>query len=173
MRAHLGGDIVDAESSGGRVGEHAGDERTQLTAVIVWRLSLLRRRGDEGPDAAPRVDDAGALELGVDASDSVGVDAEIDGELADGRELIAGLEAAGGDRGAEAAVELCVDWGAIPRVDGNQGAGDHVTYCTSSLEQVNQEKSLGAEPRLFQTGRAAYFDTIFRLSAEIIILPPP
>ena len=150
MRAHLGGDIVDAESSGGRVGEHAGDERAQLTAVMVRRLSLLRRRNDERPDAAPRVDDTGALELGVDARDGVGVDAEVDGELADGRELIADMEAAGRDRGAKAAVELRVDRGAIPRVDGNQGGGCRVIYCTSSLEQVNQEKSLGAN-RGFRT----------------------
>lgn len=139
MRAHLGGDIVDAESSGGRVGEHAGDERTQLTAVMVRRLSLLRRRGDERPDAAPRVDDAGALELGVDARDGVGVDAEIDGELADGRELIADLETTGGDGGAKAAIELRVDRCAIPRVDGNQGDGHYVHYCTSSLEQVKSK----------------------------------
>src|SRR5260221_9781429 len=105
MRAHLGGDIVDAESSGGRVPDDARDERAQLTAVVVRRLSLLRCGGDERADAAARLDDAGALELGVDAGDGIGVDAEVDGELADGGELIAGLEAAGGDRGAEGAIE--------------------------------------------------------------------
>ena len=125
MRAHLRGDIVDAESSGGRVGENAGDERAQLTAVVIRRLGLLRRRGDKGPDATPRFDDAGALELGVDARDSVGVDAEVDGELADGRELIADMEAAGGNRRAEATVELGVDRRSIPSVDGNQGNRDH------------------------------------------------
>ena len=84
MRPHLGGHIVDAESSGGRVPEHAGHERAQLTPVMVRRLCLLRGRGHERADAAPRLDDAGALELGVDPGDGVGVDAEIDGELADG-----------------------------------------------------------------------------------------
>ena len=74
-----------------------------------------------------RVDDAGALELGVDAGDGVGVDAEVDGELADGGELIADLEAAGGDRGAEAAIELGVDRGAVPRVDGNERPGRHLS----------------------------------------------
>ena len=113
MRAHLGGDIVDAESSGGRVSDHARDERAQLAAVMVRRLCLLRRGGDERADAAARFDDAGALELGVDARDGVGVDAEVDGELADGGELIADLEAAGGDGGAQAAIELRVNRGAI------------------------------------------------------------
>ena len=44
---------------------------------------------DERPDAAPGLDDAGALELRVDPRHGVGVDAEIDGELADGRQLVA------------------------------------------------------------------------------------
>ena len=113
MRPQLGGDIVDAESGGGGVAEDAGHERAQLTAVMVRRVCLLRRGGDERADAAPRLDDAGALELGVDAGDGVGVDAEVDGELADGRQLIAGLEAAGGDGGAQAAVELRVDRRAV------------------------------------------------------------
>src|SRR6185295_1748206 len=147
MRAHLGGDIVDAESSGGRVSDHARDERAQLTAVMVRRLCLLRRGGDERADAAPGLDDAGTLELGIDARDGVGVDAEVDGELADGWELVADLEAAGGDRGAQAAVELGVDRRAVLRVDGNEGAGRHVTYCTNSLEQVKPEKG-GQNARL-------------------------
>jgi len=68
MRPHLGGDIVDAESCGGRVRENAGDERAQLTTVMVRRVSLLGRGDDERADAAPGFDDAGALELGVDAA---------------------------------------------------------------------------------------------------------
>ena len=76
---------------------------------------------DERADAAPRLDHAGALELGVDARDGVGVDAEVDGELADGRQLVAGLQAAGGDRRAQPAFELRVDRRAVLRVDGNEG----------------------------------------------------
>jgi hypothetical protein len=91
---------------------------------MVRRLRLLRCGGDERPDAAPRLDDAGPLELGVDAGDGVGVDAEVDGELADGGQLVAGLEAAGGNGGAKRAIELRVDRSAIPRVDGNEGTAD-------------------------------------------------
>ncbi len=64
---------------------------------------------DEGADAAARFDHAGAFELGVDARDGVGVDAELDGELPDGRQLIAGPQAAGRDGGAQRALELRVD----------------------------------------------------------------
>jgi len=81
MCAQLGGDIVDAESGRGGVPNHAGDEGAQLTAVMVGRLRLLRRRGDERPDAAPGLDDAGPLELGVDARDGVGIDAQLDRQL--------------------------------------------------------------------------------------------
>jgi hypothetical protein len=48
MRAHLGGDIVDAESSGGRVSDHARDERA-ADGGGVRRLRLVRARGDDEP----------------------------------------------------------------------------------------------------------------------------
>jgi hypothetical protein len=117
MRAHFGGDIVDAESGGGRVSDHARHECAQLTTVMVGRLCLLRRGGDEGADAAARFDDAGPFELGVDTGDGVGVDAEVDGELTDGGQLIAGLESAGRNRRAQAAIELRINRRAIVRVD--------------------------------------------------------
>src|SRR4051812_30716516 len=137
MPAQLRGDIVDAESSGSRVSDHARDERAQLAAMMIRRVGLLRRGGDERADAAARFDDAGALELRVDAGDGVGVDAEVDGELAHGRQLSAGRQAAGGNRRAQAAVELRVNRRAVPRVDGDKWSGRHVIYCTNSLEQVN------------------------------------
>jgi hypothetical protein len=148
MRAQLGGDIVDAESGRGGVPNYAGDEGTQLTAVMVGRLRLLGRRGDERPDAAPRFDDAGPLELGVDAGDSVGIDAEVDGKLANGGKLVAGLESAGGNRGAKRAIELRVDGGAIACVDRNERHhGRHVFYCTNILEQVKPKKGGNPSPQ--------------------------
>src|SRR5471032_1856339 len=107
MRPHLGGDIVDAESCGGRVRENAGDERAQLTTVMVRRVSLLGRGDDERADAAAGLDHAGAL--------------------ADGGELIAGVEASGGDGRAKPAIELRVNRGAVPRVDGNERPGCHLS----------------------------------------------
>ena len=126
------------ESRGGGVGEHAGDERAQPALVLARRLRLRGRGGDERSDAAPRLDDAGALELGVDARDGVGVDAEVDRQLADGRQLVAGPQAAGGDRGAQAALELRVDRRGIAWVDGDDA---HLHYNTSSLVQHSQASS--------------------------------
>src|SRR4051794_33284630 len=106
MRAHLGGNIVDAESSGGGFHDYARDERAQLTTMMIRRGRLLRRGGDERADAAARLDDAGALELGVDAHYRVGIDAEIDCELAHGRQLLADRKSTGGNGGAQTAIEL-------------------------------------------------------------------
>ena len=61
MGAHFGRDIVDAESGGGRVAEHASDERAQLAAMVIRRLCLKRLGDDERADAAWRFDDAGAM----------------------------------------------------------------------------------------------------------------
>ena len=52
---------------------------------------------------------AAELELAIGADDGVGIDGEIDGELADGGELIAGGELAGGDGSTDLVNDLAVD----------------------------------------------------------------
>ena len=76
------------------VGKHAGDERAQPAIVLARRMRLRRGRADERSDASPRLEHAGAFELGVHARHGIGVDFQFDGELADGRELIAGPQPA-------------------------------------------------------------------------------
>src|SRR6185503_3185504 len=71
----------------------------------------------------------------VDAGDSVCVDAEFDGQLTDGGELVAGLQPSGGDGRAHAAFELRVDWCRIARVDGQDVR--HLFICTSSIVQMS------------------------------------
>ena len=93
--------------------------------MLPCRSRADRRRVDKRSDTAPRLEDAVALELGVDACDRVGVDLELDGQLPHRRQLIAGAQAAGGNRRAQAAIELCVDRGAIPCVDGNEDGAGH------------------------------------------------
>ena len=82
------------EAGGGRVGQHARDERAQPPFVLAGGCACCGRGADERSDAAPRLDDAGALELGVDARDGVGVDAAAR-RPAGGRSA-AGRRAAGG-----------------------------------------------------------------------------
>ena len=107
--AQLGEHIVDGEARRVGVGEHARDERAQPAVVLARRVGLRRRGADERADAALGLDHAGAFELRVDPGDGVGVDLEVDGQLADGRQLVAGPQAAGGDRRAQPAFELRVD----------------------------------------------------------------
>ena len=94
MGAKCSDHIVDGETNRFGVGEHARDEGTQPTIVLTGWVSLCRRGADERPHSALGFDDAGTLEFRVDARDGVGVDAEVDRQLADGRELIADLKTA-------------------------------------------------------------------------------
>ena len=109
MRAERSDDIVDGESGSGRVGLDAYDERGQPALIVVWWMRLFGSRGHERADTAACFEDARPFELGVDARDGIGIHAQLNGELTDGRELFADLEASGGDGGAERAVELRVD----------------------------------------------------------------
>ncbi len=62
-----------------------------------------------------------AFQLGVHLRDGVGVDLEVDGELAHGRQAVADARAALRDRRANAAIELRVEGSRIVRVDGKHG----------------------------------------------------
>ena len=57
--------------------------------VLARRVRLRGGCGDERADAALGLDHAGPFELGIDAGDGVRIHVEIDGHLADGRELVA------------------------------------------------------------------------------------
>ena len=109
MRAQGADHVVQREPGRVGVGQHAGHEGPQAAIVLARWMRPGGAGRDERSDAAPGLDDAGTLQFGVDAGDGVGVDPEIDGELADGRQLIARPDAAGGNRGAEPAFELRVD----------------------------------------------------------------
>ena len=52
-------------------------------------MGLERGCRHERADATSGLDGAGALELGVDPGDGVGVDPQVDGELPDGWKLVA------------------------------------------------------------------------------------
>src|SRR5207245_8089597 len=95
-------------------------EGTQAGVVCAGWVSLCRRGADERSDSALRFDDAGTLELGVDPRDRVGIDLEVNRQLAHGRQLVPGTQAARGDGRAQPALELRVDWGRVALVDGDE-----------------------------------------------------
>jgi hypothetical protein len=120
VRPEFGEHIGDGES--GRIGirEDAGDERPEATSTFLRRPGCRRPCGaDERSDAAARFENARALEIRVYAGDRIRIDAEFDGKLADGRELVARPQPARGDGGAKAALELRIERRAVARIDGN------------------------------------------------------
>ena len=104
MCTEPGDHLVDRQAVGGGIREHTSDEGADAALVLARRVRLRGRGCDERTDAALGLDDARALELGVDARDGVGVDLEIDRQLADGRKLVAGTQPAGGNRRPYAAL---------------------------------------------------------------------
>src|SRR5438034_1125072 len=116
-------------------------ERAQPLGFLARRSRLrLSLCADERPHAAPRFEDPGALELAIHPRDGVGVDLQLHGELPHGRQLVAGVEAAGGDGGAEPAFELGVN---RRRVAGVYGDDPHLHAYTSSLVQLCQALGSG------------------------------
>ena len=86
--------IAQREAGRVGVGENAGGECAQPSIALAGWMCFARRRGDERPHAAFRLDDAGVFELGVDSRDRIGVDAQVHGELTDRRQLVARLQPA-------------------------------------------------------------------------------
>ena len=130
--------IVDRQSRGVGFGQHTRDERAKAAFVFAGRVGLSRCGADERPDAAPGLQNAGPLEFGVHAGNGVGVDTKLHGQLPHGRKLIARLQSVGGDRRAQSALELRVDWRRVVRVDGDDA---HLSYYTSSLVQIRSREA--------------------------------
>src|SRR5437867_3241316 len=117
VRFEFSDDLIECESGGGGVGQDAGDKRAPPPLVFARRPGLGRRGGHERPDAAAGFEDARPFELCVHAGNRVGVDAEVDGQLADRGQLDARGEAARRDRRPQPAFELRVDGRPVARVD--------------------------------------------------------
>ena len=133
--------VIDRETGRVGVGENARGEGAQPAVVLARGVGLCGRGPNERSNAAPGLDDAGALELGIDTGDSVGVDAKVDGQLADGRPLVARAQAASGDGRAQPAFELRVDGCRVAGVDGDDA---HLSAYASALVQVRQARRQAA-----------------------------
>src|SRR5262245_35724940 len=140
MLAERSEHFVDGESRAVRVRQQACDKRAELSVLFSCRSRLEPARGDERSDPPARFEDSGTLEVRVHARHGVGVDAQRDRELADGWQLIAGVQPPGGDGGAQTVFDLRVDGRRVARVDRENC---HLSDYTSSLVQVGQEKRPG------------------------------
>ena len=128
MRSERGEQVVNRESGSVGISQDARDEGAQPALVITRGMCLRRCRADEGANPSSGLDDAPALELGVDPGDGVRIDAELDGKLTHGGKLVAGAEPARGDGSPEAPLELRVNRGLVAGIDGDDV---HAPYYTS------------------------------------------
>ena len=78
-----------------------------LVAIAPVR-GFIRTRCHERPDAAARLDHAGALQFGVDLGDRVRVNSQVHGELPHGWQLIANPQFSGRNREADRALKLVI-----------------------------------------------------------------
>ena len=101
-------EFADGESGGAGAGDEFGDELGKLT-VALGRGVLDLVVGDERAGSLLGVEDAAQLHLAIGAGDSVGIDGQIDGDPADGGELVAGAQRGGGDGGLDLVDELAID----------------------------------------------------------------
>ena len=123
-------EIVDSNAGGACAGDELGDELGDLAAALGGRVLRVVDRvvGDEGSGSLLRVENAAQLHFAVGAGDSVGIDGEVDGDSADGGELVAGAENTGGNGGLDLVDQLAVDGHAGVGVEaegelGNDGLG--------------------------------------------------
>src|SRR5205085_615072 len=93
----------------------------------------------ERADATLSAEDAGTLQFRIDLGHCIGVDAEIDGKLPNGRKLRTAAEPTGDDLSADGALELRINGSRVAGVDGEHGAA---YYYTRLLVQHKQPRIL-------------------------------
>ena len=108
------------EASRGGFVETALDDCAKVAVAAAPLGHGRRRRRHERANTSPRFQQTCALEVGVHAGNSVGVDGQIDRKLTDGRQLEAWRQAAGRDRGPQRVVDLGIDRRRMPMVQGKE-----------------------------------------------------
>ena len=114
--------VLDSKSGGARAGDELGGELGELAVTLGWG-GFDGVIGDERPGALLGVEDAAQLHLAVGAGDGVGIDGEVDGDAADGGELVSGAQGGSGDGGLDLVDELAVDRDARMGVQAEVEAG--------------------------------------------------
>jgi hypothetical protein len=99
---------LQCEAAGAGAGYEFADQLIQAAgAVVVVHWRTLSR--DEGAGALLGVEDASDFELSIGPQDGVGVDGEVDGDLADSRELVSHCERASGEASLHLIDELTIN----------------------------------------------------------------
>ena len=109
--------IFEGESGGAGAGGEFARHLSELAFALSGFLFELLVR-DKCSRTLMGLEQATQLQFAVSAHDGVGVDGQIDGELADGGKLISGAQGAGRDAGMGLINDLAVDRNAAVEIEG-------------------------------------------------------
>src|SRR5437016_4364469 len=103
--------IVNRKAARVRLSNEMISQLAQVPIAIASARGLVRSRGNKSADAPACFDHAGALQLGINFSDGISVDTQLDRQLPHGRQLIAELQPPGRNRKANGPFQLRVKRG--------------------------------------------------------------
>jgi len=127
-------DVFGREEELGGFGGDLVGERAEAAKLFGFEEALAEcgELSDEGAAAGDGADDSFALEVLEGASDGVGVDAEVGGGAAGGRERVAGTQEAGGNGVLDLLLDLQID-----RDAGACGDAERQHICTNTLVRMS------------------------------------
>lgn len=117
-----GQDVFDFEAGGAGAGDELAHDLIQL-ALPLDVVALHFLRADERSRSLMGFDNTEDFQFPVGADNGVGVDGEIDGGLANGGQLVAGMEGIESDAVSNLLDKLAVDGDAASEVE-PEGEGD-------------------------------------------------
>ncbi len=117
----LAGDLVGGETGGAEFVDPIAEATQEAIAFGRFGSGWGVAGGDDSAAATAEVEPAFGGEGTVGFGDGVEVDAEVGGELADGGERVAGLEAVFAEGGAESVGDLAVGGSGRGEIDGEDG----------------------------------------------------
>lgn len=122
--------FISREPKVGRLSKEKVLEFSQFAFAILVSSSFEMPGLDERTHSAPGLNHADAFELGVNLGNGVGIDAQVDGQLPDSRQLVSKRKLAGGNSKPNCPLKLMVKRRRMPSVDFKRNA-----HCSIVLRQ--------------------------------------
>ena len=121
-----------------RLGDEMVGQLLQVTLAVATIGGLIRPGRDKSSDATTRFDDTVSFQLSVNLGDRIRIDAQVNRQLTDRRQLVANAELAGGDCKTDRPVKLVINRRWMFGVDLEHSL---FTHCTTTMEQVKVPKN--------------------------------
>ena len=109
--------VLDVDARLGQLGDRDRAEAQQVADDVVHPVGVARLDERSALGALVQADDAGDLEAAQRFAQGVAADAELQRELALGRQLVARAQRAGGDLGADAVADLLEGAAGVDRLE--------------------------------------------------------